>query len=79
MNYRVYLHVFCSVPVTAWCFPVSYCFPVATGGMSIYHYFKAWDGFSNPKGSLLRSVRSAAIASTDRGSAERDHCWALTD
>ena len=29
-------------------------FPVATRGMSIYHYFKARDGLPDPRGSLLQ-------------------------
>ena len=47
-------------------FPSCYCFPVATGGMSLYHYFKARDRLPDPKGSLSRSVSSAAIASANQ-------------
>ena len=35
------------------------------GVMSIYHYFNARDGLTNPKGSLLQTISSAAIASAN--------------
>ena len=82
MNYGVYLHVFHGVPVDGvsllLVFPCRWCFPVVTVDMSLYDYFKAFDGLPDPKGSLSRSVSFAAIASASQVEhAESDRRWAL--
>ena len=41
-------------------------FPCHNRGMSPYHYLKARDRLSDPKGSLSQAVSSAAIASVNR-------------
>ena len=61
MNYGVYLQVSLLLM-----FPCRYCFPVATGGMLLYHCFKTRDGLPDPKGSIFRSVLSATIAFANR-------------